>query len=263
MKLQKREMTQFNMSFVDRQINDKMTKTVNLRELHTKLKNGDEFAHWIKDRIGQYDFVENQDYIRVGNLPKNSKGGRPSVEYYGTINMAKELAMVERNAVGKIARRYFIQCEEELRNQRVEERSRIDDLFTNDFLEQNLDVRHQRQNSNVINAMNVYSEVDAVEGRKKAQNYNKRNCVAITDRTPKSWRDQGVAMGYPRRVTCSAKEVARWVQPEMACARSIADQLVQDGISEDAAFDVGRHWIDPVRRLLATGWHPNSSNRLR
>ena len=47
---------------------------------------------------------------------ENSKGGRPTNEYAISINMAKELSMVERNENGKLARQYFIQCEERLRS---------------------------------------------------------------------------------------------------------------------------------------------------
>lgn len=48
---------------------------------------------------------------------ENSKkplGGRPSIEYALSLDMAKELSMVERNAQGKQARQYFIDCEKRL-----------------------------------------------------------------------------------------------------------------------------------------------------
>lgn len=45
----------------------------------------------------------------------NSNGGRPTVEYALSIEMAKELSMVENNEKGRIARKYFIACEEKLK----------------------------------------------------------------------------------------------------------------------------------------------------
>ncbi|MFS1564378.1 MAG: antA/AntB antirepressor family protein, partial [Candidatus Arsenophonus phytopathogenicus] len=49
-------------------INDELIQTVNTLDLHAFLKIGKDFTTWIKDRIKQYGFVENQDYIIVENL---------------------------------------------------------------------------------------------------------------------------------------------------------------------------------------------------
>jgi anti-repressor protein len=84
-------------------------QTANGRALHAYLENRDHFATWIKDRIEQYGFVENQDFTTYSEV--SEKGGRPAKEYAITLDMAKELAMVERNHKGKQARQYFIECE--------------------------------------------------------------------------------------------------------------------------------------------------------
>ena len=92
--------------------------TISARELHKKLGVGKFFANWIKDRIEEYDFIENTDYIIkndfLPNLAKNKKG-RPTIEYYLTLEMAKELAMVERTTLGKQYRRYLIEVEKQYR----------------------------------------------------------------------------------------------------------------------------------------------------
>ena len=86
--------------------------TVNARDLHNFLGAGKFFANWIKDRIEKYGFVENVDYIKLlPELAKTPSGGRPTIEYYISLSMAKELAMVERNAKGREIRLYFIKCE--------------------------------------------------------------------------------------------------------------------------------------------------------
>ena len=91
--------------------------TVNARDLHAFLEAGKMFAHWIQDRIDKFGFVENQDFIVFAKIGKNPSGGRPGVEYLLTLDMAKELAMVENNPKGREARRYFIACEKALREQ--------------------------------------------------------------------------------------------------------------------------------------------------
>ena len=91
-------------------INGELQQTVNARELHAFLESKQEFTNWIKNRIDEYGFVENQDYVII--LSK-STGGRPRTDYFVSLDMAKELAMVERNDKGKQARQYFITCEKQ------------------------------------------------------------------------------------------------------------------------------------------------------
>ena len=98
-------------TLVNRPVAGQAQQTVNARELHAFLENRDHFATWIKDRIEQYGFVENQDFVSFSEIPEN--GGR-RIEYALSLDMALELSMVERNAQGKQARQYFIDCEKRL-----------------------------------------------------------------------------------------------------------------------------------------------------
>jgi phage anti-repressor protein len=91
-------------------IGTKTIKTVNARELHVFLESKQDFSTWIKDRIGKYDFVEGDDYL-IHKIVDNTVGGRPTLDYHISTDMAKELSMVERNDKGKEARQYFIECE--------------------------------------------------------------------------------------------------------------------------------------------------------
>ena len=88
-------------------------QTCNARELHSFLDVGKDFSTWIKDRIKKYDFIEGVDFAKIDSpVSGNQRGGdRRSIEYYISLSMAKELSMVERNAKGKEARLYFIECE--------------------------------------------------------------------------------------------------------------------------------------------------------
>lgn len=83
------------------------------------------FADWITRRINKYSFTENQDYI----IQTTYTGRRPRKEYFITLDMAKELCMVENNERGKEARRYFIECEKKLsRLKSIEQTNRIANL---------------------------------------------------------------------------------------------------------------------------------------
>ena len=93
-------------------INGNAVETVNARELHEFLESKRQFADWIKNRISEYDFIENQDFVRFHKKMKANNA--IMIEYHITLDMAKELSMVERNEKGKQARKYFIECEKKL-----------------------------------------------------------------------------------------------------------------------------------------------------
>ncbi|QKG56979.1 phage antirepressor KilAC domain-containing protein [Hymenobacter sp. BRD128] len=77
--------------------------------LHQFLEIGSRPDKWFGRRVEEYGFVQGVDYER-SNLGENE-----AADYFITLDMAKELAMVERNEKGQQARRYFIACEKRLR----------------------------------------------------------------------------------------------------------------------------------------------------
>lgn len=90
---------------------------VSARELHEVLKVKSRFNDWIKNRINKYGFEEGYDYewvtkILVTHREDGQRGTANATDCDLTINMAKELAMVENNEVGRQVRKYFIRCEE-------------------------------------------------------------------------------------------------------------------------------------------------------
>ncbi|WP_336288698.1 antA/AntB antirepressor family protein [Bartonella sp. CB60] len=98
-------------------IGQEIIQTVSARDLHAFLEVTSKFADWIKNRIKEYNFQKNQDFIALSKILEN--GGR-AIEYHLTLDMAKELSMVERNEKGRQARRYFIECEKKLKSQSVD-----------------------------------------------------------------------------------------------------------------------------------------------
>ncbi|MCI1958599.1 MAG: antA/AntB antirepressor family protein [Clostridia bacterium] len=81
--------------------------TVSGRELHDFLDVDSNYTTWFK-RMSEYGFTENIDFIPI---LEESTGGRPSTDHQLTIEMAKEICMLQRNEKGKQARQYFIQLE--------------------------------------------------------------------------------------------------------------------------------------------------------
>ena len=97
-------------------ISNSETLLCDARKLHKFLQVSTRFNDWIKKRVEEYGFVENQDFIFATEIlvAKKGRGGHNKTEYHITLDMAKELAMVERNEQGRAARRYFIECEKKL-----------------------------------------------------------------------------------------------------------------------------------------------------
>jgi anti-repressor protein len=82
------------------------------RDLHEFLEIGTPYKKWF-DRMCEYGFSENVDFITVGQKCPIANGGFQEItEHLMKISMAKELSMLQRNERGKQAREYFIKCEE-------------------------------------------------------------------------------------------------------------------------------------------------------
>lgn len=77
------------------------------RDLHEFLEINSNYTTWF-ERMTEYGFSEDQDFLPI--LEKSS-GGRPGVNHILSIDMAKEISMIQRNEKGKQARQYFIAIE--------------------------------------------------------------------------------------------------------------------------------------------------------
>lgn len=141
-------------------------QTVSARLLHEKLGIATHFSDWIK-RMIEYGFEENKDFTIVQNCTladkneygavlkneygavvkngdgiairneygRNKKGQFTSIDYFITLDMAKEICMVQRSDIGKKFRQYFIRCEKaltertELRNKSKHVRNNFTDTL--------------------------------------------------------------------------------------------------------------------------------------
>lgn len=90
-------------------LNENQEPVVSGRQLHEALGVNSRYTTWF-ERMTEYGFVEGQDFLP--NLGK-STGGRQAVDHIIKLDMAKEIAMIQRTDKGKEVRQYFIQVEKD------------------------------------------------------------------------------------------------------------------------------------------------------
>lgn len=77
------------------------------RDLHQFLEVKDNYMNWFP-RMVEYGFTAGQDFV---GKTLQSTGGRPRQDHVITLDMAKEISMIQRTDKGKQARQYFLECE--------------------------------------------------------------------------------------------------------------------------------------------------------
>ena len=84
-------------------------KVVYGTELHKALEVKTKYADWISRRFCECEGIENEDYETCfSNLGTENHGGQNKKEHIIKLDTAKEMAMLERNEIGKQVRKYFI-----------------------------------------------------------------------------------------------------------------------------------------------------------
>ncbi|HEL2407055.1 TPA: phage antirepressor KilAC domain-containing protein [Streptococcus suis] len=94
-------------------VNDNQEPVVSGRQLHEALGVNSNYTTWF-DRMTEYGFTENEDYVLLSNFGNQTgRGGHNKVDHIIKLDMAKEIAMIQRTDRGKQVRQYFIQIEKD------------------------------------------------------------------------------------------------------------------------------------------------------
>lgn len=93
-------------------LNDNHEPVVSGRTLHRELGVNSNYTTWF-DRMTEYGFAEGLDYhvCLPNSESKHGRGGHNKVDHVLKLDMAKEIAMIQRTEKGKEVRQYFIQVE--------------------------------------------------------------------------------------------------------------------------------------------------------
>ncbi|OOZ76550.1 hypothetical protein BHL35_25335 [Bacillus cereus] len=140
--------------------NENGEKFVNARELHDQLMSKQKFADWIKKRIENYGFTENEDFfISLGK----STGGRPTTDFILTMDTAKEISMVENNEMGRAIRKYFIEVEKRFRQQQAKSPAELIYMLAQQNMESERRMSQlQQQVTTVQHRLDNYDRIDTI-----------------------------------------------------------------------------------------------------
>lgn len=94
------------------ELNDNQEPVVSGRQLHKALGVKTKYADWFS-RMVEYGFTENQDFLLLKNEQQTGRGGHNKIDHVLKLDMAKEIAMIQRTDKGKEVRQYFIQIEKD------------------------------------------------------------------------------------------------------------------------------------------------------
>ena len=92
-------------------VSDAGERVVDGRELHQGVQSRQAFSDWIKKRLLECDAIENMDFCSFHKIMEREIGASTRTEYIIKLDTAKEMAMLERNEIGKKVRKYFIAVE--------------------------------------------------------------------------------------------------------------------------------------------------------
>ncbi|HGA2038443.1 TPA: antA/AntB antirepressor family protein, partial [Streptococcus agalactiae] len=94
-------------------LNENQEPVVSGRDLHNVLNIKTQYTKWL-ERMSEYGFEENVDYIAISQKRLTAQGNRTEyIDHVLKLDMAKEIAMLQRNEKSKQVRKYFIQVEKD------------------------------------------------------------------------------------------------------------------------------------------------------
>ena len=99
-------------NLIDITLNENQEPVVSGRQLHQALGVKTPYSMWF-DRMVEYGFTENQDFLLNNSVKQTGRGGHNKIDHVLKLDMAKEIAMIQRTDKGKEVRTYFIQVEKD------------------------------------------------------------------------------------------------------------------------------------------------------
>lgn len=178
---------------------DKGNVIVSGRDLHEFLEVNTQYTKWF-DRMVDYGFAENTDFVAISQKRLTAQGNETTyTDHALTLDMAKEISMIQRTEKGKQARRYFIQVEKAYRKERELPQTPEERLALTMEVTLRLDKRVKEAEQRVkkaeedINFLKNTSEIDSVQRYRLWRARNRKAVEVLGGKESNAYKDKNLS----------------------------------------------------------------------
>lgn len=191
---------------------DKGNVIVSGRDLHEFLEVNTQYTIWF-ERMKEYGFVENMDFVALNQKRLTAQGNKVAyIDHALTLDMAKEISMIQRTEKGKQARRYFIQVEKAYRKERELPQTPEERLALTMEVTLRLDKRVKEAEQRVkkaeedINFLKNTSEIDSVQRYRLWKARNRKAVEVLGGKDSNAYKDKNLSRKVFRALEHDFKE---------------------------------------------------------
>lgn len=183
---------------------DNGNSVVSGRDLHEFLEVKTPYKDWFP-RMVEYGFTENVDFISLAQKCAKPNGGRPKTDHALTLDMAKEISMIQRTEKGKQARQYFIEVEKAYKEKYKLPQTPEEKLALTMQVTLRLDKRVGNLEKSIDEIQNK-SEIDSDQRYKLWVARNKKAVEALGGKESNAYKDKALSRKTFRALEHSLKK---------------------------------------------------------
>ena len=175
------------------------------RDLHEFLEVNTQYTIWF-ERMKEYGFVENTDFVALNQKRLTAQGNKVAyIDHALTLDMAKEISMIQRTEKGKQARRYFIQVEKAYRKEQVLPQTPEERLALTMKVTLRLDKRVKKVEADIDFLKNT-SEIDSVQRYQLRKARNRKAVGVLGGKDSNAYKDKNLSRKVFRALEHDFKE---------------------------------------------------------
>ena len=183
---------------------DNGNSVVSGRDLHEFLEVKTPYKDWFP-RMVEYGFAENVDFISLAQKWAKPNGGRPKTDHALTLDMAKEISMIQRTEKGKQARQYFIEVEKAYKEKYKLPQTPEEKLELTMQVTSRLNKRVDKAEEHIDFLMNK-SEIDSTQRYKLKHARDKKAVGVLNGKDSNAYKDKALSRKTFRSLEREFKE---------------------------------------------------------